>query len=141
MNIMRYSPRSLSGFDSLFSDALSGLSPLSRFASFSDQPLNGPRGIAADLYEDDGHFYVRLEMPGAKRNEIKVELDGDLLSISFDKVVGGEGDGESRTSYLRKMSVPVGCAAAKITAALKDGLLTVTMPKAEERKPKTIEVS
>lgn len=140
MNIMRYSPRSLGGFDSIFSEALSGLSPFSRFASFGDRSLADTRGIAADLFEDEERYYVRLEMPGVKRNEIKVELDGDMLSVSFDKVVSDDGKQESSTSYHRKMTVPDGCEPGKITAALQDGILTVTMPKAEERKPKTIEV-
>ena len=141
MNIMRYTPRALSDFDSLFGEAFSGLSPFSRFASFADRSLAGKRGIAADLFEDENHFYVRLEMPGVKRNEVKVELDGDVLEVSFDKVVGKDGNEESRTSYHRKMTVPDGCEAGKITASLTDGILTVTMPKVEERRPRSIEVN
>ena len=140
MKIMRYTPRTLGGFDSLFGDVLSGLSPFSRLAAFSDPLHENSRGIAADLFEDDHNYFVRLEMPGVKRDEVKVELDGDMLAVSFDKVATEEGKGESKSSFHRKMSVPDGCDAGEITASLSDGILTVTMPKAEEQKPKTIEV-
>ena len=140
MNLVRYTPSSLRDFDSLFGDAFAGLSPFSRIASFLENSSNGNRGIAADLYEDEGAYYVRLEMPGVKKNEVNVELDGNRLAVSFDRVVKEDGSGESSTSYHRKLTVPKGADGGRIAATLSDGILTVTMPKAEETKPRTIKV-
>ena len=140
MNIARYSPNSLKGFDALFGDTFAGLSPFSRIASFFDKSLSENRGIAADLYEDENSYYVRLEMPGVNKEEVNVQLNGDTLSVSFDRVVKDNGKGESRTSYHRMLTAPKGADGGKISAALNDGILTVTMPKAEEVKPRTIKV-
>ena len=139
MNLVRYTPSSLRGFDSLFSDAFAGLSPFSRIASFLENSSHGNRGIAADLYEDEGAYYVRLEIPGVKKSEVNVELDGDKLTVAFDRVAKESKD-ESSTSYQRKLTVPKGADGGKIAATLADGILTVTMPKAEETKPRTIKI-
>ena len=99
------------------------------------------RRLAADLYEDEDAYHARFELPGVKKKQLKVELENAVLTVSFEhRTGGGEGGEESVQSYSRSLSVPDGVVAEKVNATLKDGILTVTMPKAEARKPRKIDI-
>ena len=103
---------------------------------------------ALDMYEDKDNVFVKAELPGMKREGIEVSLHEGTLSIS------GERKGESKHEkadvyraerffgrFQRAVTLPVPVAADKVKAQYKDGILTVTLPKAEEAKPKAITVS
>jgi HSP20 family protein len=103
---------------------------------------------ALDLYEDKDNFVVKAELPGMKREDIEVSLHEGSLSIS------GERKGEEKHSgadvyrterffgrFQRTVALPTPVAADKVKAAYKDGVLTITLPKTEEAKPKQIEVN
>ena len=94
---------------------------------------------AADLYEDDNNFYARIELPGVKKKEIDVKLENALLTISGNRK-STENEGEQSLSFNRSLSIPDGIQGDKIKATYEDGILTVTLPKVEIRKPKLIEV-
>ena len=94
---------------------------------------------AADLYEDDNNFYARIELPGVKKKEIDVKLENALLTISGNRK-STENEGEKSLSFNRSLSIPDGIQGDKIKATYEDGILTVTLPKVEIRKPKLIEV-
>lgn len=120
-------------------------SPLADF-SRSFQVLNGwvP---AVDLFEDKDNFTVRAELPGMKKEEIELSLHEGALSISGErkreeKSKHGESYREERFfgKFHRSVALPKAVAGEKVTAAYKDGILTITLPKAEEVKPKQIEV-
>lgn len=96
--------------------------------------------IATDVLEDENNFYARFEVPGIKKEDVKVDLNDRLLTISAEKKEK-RGDGESSSSYTRSISVPDSVNAETIAARLEDGVLTVTLPKSEERKPRTIQVA
>ena len=103
---------------------------------------------AFDVYEDKDNFTVKAELPGMKREDINVSLhDGNLI-------VSGERQAETHNEgtevyraerffgkFQRAVSLPATVAADKVKAAYKDGVLTITLPKAEEAKPKQIEVN
>ena len=103
---------------------------------------------AFDVYEDKDNFTVKAELPGMKREDINVSLhDGNLI-------VSGERQSETKTEgteiyraerffgkFQRAVALPATVAADKVKAAYKDGVLTITLPKAEEAKPKQIEVN
>ena len=102
---------------------------------------------ALDLYEDKDSFVVKAELPGMKREDIEVSLHEGSLSIS------GERKGEEKHAgadvyrterffgrFQRTVALPTPVAADKVKAAYKDGVLTITLPKTEEAKPKQIEV-
>ena len=103
---------------------------------------------AFDVYEDKDNFTVKAELPGMKREDINVSLhDGNLI-------VSGERQAETHSEgtevyraerffgkFQRAVSLPATVAADKVKAAYKDGVLTITLPKAEEAKPKQIEVN
>ena len=101
-----------------------------------------------DLFEDKNNFFVQLEVPGMKKEEIEVSLHEGTLIISGERKFEHESD-ERQTyrserfsgRFQRSVVLPAAVAADKVTASYKDGILTVTLPKSEESKPKQIEVS
>ncbi|MGH7957969.1 MAG: Hsp20/alpha crystallin family protein [Opitutaceae bacterium] len=93
-----------------------------------------------DLYEDENNTYVRAELPGVNRNDINVEMTDRYLMIAAARKAGGEGREES-FSFSRAISVAEEVAADKVSAAYENGVLTVTLPKREEAKPKKITVA
>jgi HSP20 family protein len=103
---------------------------------------------ALDVYEDKENFIVKAELPGMKREEIDVSLHTDSLSIS------GERKGETKEAsaeacrteryfgrFQRTVTLPAPVTAEKVKAQYKDGILTITLPKTEEAKPRQINVS
>ena len=103
---------------------------------------------AMDLYEDKDNFVVRAELPGMKREDIEVSLHEGGLSISGErKLEKSHEQKEVHRSerffgrFQRTVSLGSPIAADKIKAQYKDGILTVTLPKTEEAKPKRIDVS
>ncbi|HLP26671.1 MAG TPA: Hsp20/alpha crystallin family protein [Acidobacteriota bacterium] len=89
-----------------------------------------------DLYEDKDNTYVRAELPGVKREDIAVEMIEDYLTINATRK-----DGEQTFSYSRSISIPEGVQADKVAASLENGVLTVTLPKQEQAKPRKIAVN
>lgn len=143
MKLIRYEyPQSpaASAFNRLFD---LGGSSFDRFGSLFDDFFASAPGLsqpAADLYEDEHHYYARFELPGLKKDEVDVELENAVLTVSSVKNETS-GSSEARASFQRSISVPDGVDLAKVSAALEDGLLTVTLPKAEARKPRQITIS
>lgn len=142
MKLIRYEyPQSpaASAFNRLFD---LGGSSMDRVGSIFDDFFSNAVGYnqpAADLYEDEHNYYARFELPGLKKDEVDLELENSVLTISnVEKEKSGEG--EVRTSFRRSISVPDGVDLEKVSASLEDGVLTVTMPKAEARKPRQITV-
>lgn len=96
--------------------------------------------IGADFFEDAESYRIRMEMPGVKKKDLTVELENAVLTVSHEERTEDEESGESRRSFRRSVSIPDGIDGEKVSAELKDGILTVTVPKAEESKPKRITV-
>ena len=121
-------------------------SPLSEMARTS-QLLSGWTP-ALDLYEDKDNLFVKVELPGMKREEIDVSLHDGSLSISGERkseqkhedadVYRGE---RFFGRFQRTVTLPTPVAADKVKAQYKDGILTITLPKTEEAKPKHIDVN
>ena len=102
---------------------------------------------AMDLYEDKDNLYVRAELPGMKKEEIDLTLHDGSLSISGErKQEKTLADAEVYRAerfigrFQRTVTLPAPVAAEKVKAQYKDGILTVTLPKTEEAKPKQINV-
>lgn len=95
-----------------------------------------------DLYEDENNTYVRAELPGVSREDINVEMtDGYLTLTAVRKSGGGKGEQEESFSFSRAVSIADEVQAEKVSAAYENGVLTVTLPKREEAKPKKISVA
>ena len=103
---------------------------------------------AVDLYEDKESLFVKVELPGLKKEDIEVSVHDGTLSICGERKAATP-DSSSQTfrserffgRFHRSLALPKPVAVDKIKAAYKDGVLTVTLPKTEEAKPKQIEVS
>jgi HSP20 family protein len=103
---------------------------------------------ALDVYEDKDNFVVQMELPGLKREDINVTLQDGVLVISGERRTEEKrNEGEIRRQerfygkFQRTLSLPTPVAADKVKAQYKDGVLMVTVPKAEEAKPRKIDVS
>ena len=95
-----------------------------------------------DLYEDKDNTYVRAELPGVARDDINVETsDGYLTIAATRKTAGTDGKPEESFSFSRAVSIADDVAADKVSATYENGVLTVTLPKREEAKPKKIAVA
>src|SRR5256885_3415619 len=102
---------------------------------------------ALDLYQNNDNVVVRVELPGMRKEDIEISLHDGMLTISGErKAESAEGDKAERTEryvgkFRRSVSLPTQVDAGKVTASYRDGILTVTLPKAEEAKPKQIQVN
>ena len=98
-------------------------------------------GFPVDLYEDSAATYVRAELPGVNRSDIGVELVEGTLQITA-KRTRKVGEREETAEFIRALTVPEGGVQAdKISANYENGVLTVTLPKREEAKPRKITVA
>jgi len=123
-------------FDRLFNSALSDMMTLA-----PEVGATGLNRFAVDLYEDKDNTYVRAELPGVDRKDINVEMVDDYLTISGNrKVFGADGKTTEEVGFSRSVSIPDPVQADKVAAAYENGVLTVTLPKREEAKPKKITV-
>ena len=107
-----------------------------------------PGGLAVDMYETDESVVIKTAIPGVNAEEIGVSVTGDTLTIRAETQEETEIE---RESYLRRerrfgsccrsVTLPGGLEAEKAEADYTDGVLTLTFPKAEEVKPKSIKVT
>ena len=103
---------------------------------------------ALDVHEDKDGFTIRVEVPGMKREDIVVSLQDGALVIAGERKeekISEETEVHQQERFYGKFSraltLPTAVAGDKVKAAYKDGILTVTLPKAEEAKPKQIDVT
>ena len=114
---------------------------------------NGSQALApygVDIREDNDHFYVEAELPGYKKEEVDITLENQTLTISaerrFENKQGDEKKGdmllhERRYSrFLRSFTLPPTVDEGSVNARLQDGVLTITINKREETKPRKIKV-
>jgi len=126
--------------DRLFESPFAGLTNASQLLSGWTPAL--------DVYEDKENFIVKAELPEMKNEDIDVSLHDGSLSISGErKSETKHKDAEVYRAerffgrFQRTVTLPAPVAADKVKAQYKDGVLTVTLPKTEEAKPKQIDVS
>lgn len=118
------------------------------------RPGNGEESLAladwapvVDISEDDREFLIKAELPGLKREEVKVTVEDGVLSISGERKTEKEEKNKkfhrverSYGSFLRSFSLPDGADATKVNAEFGDGVLNVHLAKTPKAQPKTIEV-
>ncbi len=119
---------------------------LDRLTDLFDAPVRGWLP-ALDVQEDKDSFTVSVDLPGFKREDIDVSLDDGTLTISGERKAETVNEGTEvhvQERYYGKFSRSITLSAAVVTdnvkALYKDGILTVTLAKAEEAKPKQIKV-
>ena len=100
-----------------------------------------------DVAESQNEIVVQVEVPGMRREEIVLTIEDNVLTLSGEKkqeaLEGYRYHRAERTQgrFRRTFSLPASIDTAKVKAAYKDGLLTITLPKVEAHRPKEITVS
>ena len=103
-----------------------------------------------DMYEEDNQVIVKAELPDIAKKDIEISLEEDVLTIKAEKKEETE-EGDKETThytrerrfgqYVRRMTLPGKVDTENITATLKKGVLEIKLPRAEEAKPKQIEIN
>jgi len=100
-----------------------------------------------DIYEDKEKYTLKLDLPGIKKDDVKISFVDNKLSISGERSQESEHKDSkchrierSFGRYYRSFNLPENVQSDKINAEFKDGQLTISVPKAEEAKPKEIEI-
>jgi len=124
---------------------------------FTDYSRRSPEDMESGLYpwfplvdisENENEIFVSAEIPGMNKEDIKINLQENVLTLKGEK--RQEGDDQKKNfhriertygSFERSFSLPTSIQVDKVKATYKDGLLTILLPKAEEVKPKAIEVN
>ena len=128
-------------FDPFFGSGLSRLRP--------KLGLFGPKfwSPAVEVYDEKDQLVVKAELPGIDKKDIKVSVDGNVLSIKGEtrraKEVNEKGYYYSERAYggfYRTLPLPVAVQKEKVKASYKDGILTIELPKSEEALSKETDI-
>ena len=130
--------------DRLFDVAFPALSSLQHDGFFGDWQGEFP----VDLYQDKEGFTLRAELPGFRKEDIGVEVADGILTVTGHQKTQTASEKEKANTATavqerrvsRAISLPENLALDKIQAAYENGVLTVTLPKREEVKPRQIAV-
>jgi HSP20 family protein len=102
---------------------------------------------AVNIEENENEYVITAELPGVEKSDVKITFEDGALSISGEKRVENEDKKEnfhrierSYGVFSRSFAIPSSILVEKIDASFKNGVLKVLLPKAEEAKPKQIEV-
>ena len=111
---------------------------------------NGGRGLgtpAVDMYQTDNDVVVNMAVPGIEPEDVQISVTGDTLTVKGE--VKENTDNKEKAYHIREqrwgsfervLTLPTDVKSEKATAEFENGVLTITLPKAEEVKPKTITV-
>ncbi|MCS6807910.1 MAG: Hsp20/alpha crystallin family protein [Bacteroidota bacterium] len=123
-------------------------SKYSSFGSDTDMHNTKPKAIRIDLAEDDNNVYVFAELPGLAKEDVNVSItDNHILTISGNKrrlyddslkIIRGE---RNYGEFSRRITIEREIETEKISATFRDGVLTVTLPKPEPARPKTVNIN
>ena len=101
-----------------------------------------------DVFEDKENLKIVMELPGVKPDDVKISLENQVLTIQGEKKQVAEESSErwhryerSYGSFERMFTLPSSVDAERIQAKVDNGLLTVTLPKAERARPKQIDIT
>jgi len=102
---------------------------------------------SVDVSEDDGNYVVTAELPGTKREDVTVELEDEVLTIRGEKKNEREEKKEKRRfvertygTFCRSFTLPANADPERVGASFKDGVLTVTIGKRPEAKPRVVDI-
>lgn len=138
MKLIRYEHPAQYELDRIFGQSFPAMS---RFTSlwddwFDTAASNTPR---ADFYEDEQHYFIRVELPGIKRDAVDLNLEKHVLTLSAQQREG-DGQASNQVTVHRSFTLPEAVKQEAIEARMEDGILTITLPKQEASKPRQIDV-
>jgi HSP20 family protein len=120
------------------------------FSTFFDDNGGSTRrwAPAMDLVERDDHLVLKADLPGLSEDDVRIEVQDRVLTISGDRKTEHEDKREGYYrmerafgSFARSVTLPDGIDADRIDASFDKGVLEVRIPKPEERKPRRIEIA
>ena len=121
------------------------------FSDFMGRGGSSSRGgvfPALNVSEDAEKLYVRAELPGIKPDEMEISVEGDTLTLRGEKKLGEAGENvnyhrreREAGRFRRILTLPSRINPEAVNASFKNGVLTITLPKAPEAKPKPIKVT
>jgi len=127
-------------FDRLLEEMTHGLALAPALATSEFEPT-------LDVAETDGEWRVKAELPGVAPEDVSISVTGNVLTISGEKKSEAKAEDEKfrRTErrygkFVRSLEFPAALDGRKVEAKVRNGILVVTLPKAEESRPRTIEV-
>lgn len=152
MSLVRYNPmRDLLNVEREFSRLFSDLESRFNFPSRKEADEEYENAVwmpLTDIYEDKDNYRLILDLPGLSKSDVKLSyLNGELKISGERQQQKEEKDGKfhrvERTygKFFRSFRLPEKVKEDKIEAEFKDGQLTVVIPKAEEVKPKELQIS
>lgn len=120
-----------------------------RFWRAGESEEGFPAGLwspSIDVAETDHSYTVIADLPGLSRDDVKVEITDNVLTVSGERKSEDREEKYHRVErihgcFSRSFSLPSSVAGEKITASFKDGVLTVTLPKTEESRGRLFKVS
>lgn len=126
--------------------------PLHEFVAISNRLNRTEDSFGAwvppvDIFEKQDQLVIRAEVPGIQMQDMDVRIENGVLTLHGERKQETELKGQSAHqmervygAFTRSFSLPTTVDAANVTATYKDGVLEVTVPKAETAKPKKIEI-
>ncbi len=113
----------------------------------SEAEFNGAWAPAVDVFQRDDRFVVVAELPGMNSGDVDITVEENILTIRgerkfYDSVNEDNFHRVERRfgQFIRRIGLPQHSDTTKVEASMTDGLLTIEVPKAEQAKPKRIEV-
>jgi HSP20 family protein len=104
-------------------------------------------GLAVDMYRDDGNLVIKAEVPGVKPDDLDITVKGNVLEIAGETEAEDEVKRENYIrrerrygSFRRSVVLPAEAEGDKAEATFEDGILTVSVPLAEEAQPESVKV-
>lgn len=141
MSLIKY----LNKRDGLFDSMIDRLFQDDFFTFFI--PARSVSGVPVETEETDTHFVVRADVPGVSKDNLNIEVDGDIMTISGEKKC--EKKDESKTGYYterfygkfsRTIRLPADIDSEKVEASYDNGVIEIKIPKTEKSKAKKIEI-
>jgi HSP20 family protein len=126
------------------------------FNTFFEQPAQSSRGSAAtrrwlpamDLVESADHYVLRADLPGVSEEDLNIQLEDNVLTISGERKAETHDHQEGYYrlerafgSFSRSLTLPDGVDPASVQAGFDRGVLEVTIPKPEQKKPKSVQIA
>lgn len=117
------------------------------FAPFSARAATLTPTLDTDVAETDVEYWITAELPGVSLENVELAIDNDVLTLTVEKRASRDGDNRTyhhverrHGTFSRAFRLPKGVDREQVQATMKDGLLSIRLPKSEQARPRRIPV-